>query len=176
MATESFPAALAFVLTQEGGWVDDPADPGGATNKGITLRTFRSFQHGATAADLRAISDAMVSVIYHREYWSVMGCDHLPAGVDLMVFDFGVNAGPSRSVQFLQAVAGVRRDGIDGALTQAAVGKMPGTTVITKLNGLQVAFYRSLPEFDRFGDGWLARGERRLKAAIAMIPTTRTVV
>lgn len=171
-----FPECLAFTLAEEGGWSDNAADPGGATNKGITLRTFQSFLHGATVDDLRIISPAMVSTIYHREYWQIMGCDNLPGGIDLMIFDFGVNAGPARSVMYLQTVAGVRRDGIDGAITQAAVAKMSVSETIAKLNGLQVAHYRALPDFNRFGDGWLARSERRVKRALglsfqATIPT-----
>lgn len=173
MTAETFPIALAFTLDQEGGWSDNTDDPGGLTNRGVTLRTLQAFQHGATADDLRNISEATLETIYRREYWSVMGCDNLPAGVDLMVFDFGVNAGPARSVGYLQVVAGVRRDGVDGAQTQAAVAKLAPTNVITKLNGLMVAHYRALPSFDEFGDGWLARSERRLKAAITAVPTTR---
>lgn len=173
MSVDLFPTALAFTLSQEGGWVDSSDDPGGATNKGITLRTLQSFQYGATIDDLRNISDAMTSTIYRREYWAIMGCDGLPDGVDISVFDFGVNAGPARSVQYLQAVAGVRRDGIDGAQTQGAVARMSATDVITRLNGLQIAHYKAQPDFDTFGEGWLARCERRVKAAIAAIPTSR---
>lgn len=165
-----FPTSLAFTLSQEGGWTDSADDPGGCTNKGITLRTLQSYQHGATATDLRNISDAMTATIYHREYWAVMACDGLPSGVNLMCFDFGVNAGPSRSIGFLQVTAGVRRDGIDGAVTQAAIAKMSPTGVITTLAGLQRAYYRALPEYPDFGDGWMARTDRRLKTAIAMLP------
>lgn len=174
MTAETFPAALAFVLQEEGGWSNNADDPGGQTNKGITLRTLQSFQHGATAADLRTIPDATVAIIYRRQYWAIMGCDNLPAGVDLMTFNFGVNAGPARSVGYLQVVAGVRRDGIDGAITEAAVAKMPATTVISKMAALQRAHYQASPDFDEFGSDWMARTERCVKAAITLIPTTRT--
>lgn len=169
MAATNFSIALAFTLHEEGGWSDDPHDPGGATNKGITLRTYQQFHHGATTDDLRHIPDATVALIYRREYWGVMACDGLPTGVDLMVFDFGVNAGPARSVGYLQVVAGVRRDGIDGALTQAAAAKISPTHIITALASLQRAHYRALPEFGRFGDGWMARTERRVVAALRLV-------
>lgn len=165
----NFPTCLAFVLAQEGGWSDDPSDPGGATQKGITLRTLQSFRHGATVEDLKNISDALVSMIYRRQYWAIMGCDNLPGGVDLMVFNFGTNAGPARSVMYLQVIAGVKQDGRDGAMTEAAIGKTPPTTVITKLAGLQRAHYRADPGFERFGDGWLAREDRAVAAAIQLI-------
>lgn len=171
MSVATFPTALAFTLREEGGWVDNPDDPGGMTNKGITLRTLQSYQHNATVNDLRNISDATTSRIYRRQYWSIMGCDNLPAGVDFTVFDFGVTAGPGRSVQYLQVVAGVKRDGIDGAITEAAIGRMSAVDVIQRLNGLQLAHYRALPTWDEFGDGWTARAGRRLKTAIALVPT-----
>jgi lysozyme family protein len=173
MTAAGFPDCLTFTLQQEGGFVDNADDPGGATNQGITLRTLQSFEHGATVDTLRHITYGMTSMIYHRDFWAVMACDGLPIGVDLMVFDFGVNAGPSRSIGFLQITAGVRRDGIDGAITQAAVGKMSATGVVTTLAGLQRAYYRALPEFGNFGEGWMARTDRRIKAAIELLPTTR---
>jgi lysozyme family protein len=173
MTASNFTACLAFTLKEEGGFSDNADDPGGITNRGITLRTFQAFQHGATADDLRAISDATVATIYRREYWTVMGCDHLPAGVDLCVFDFGVNAGPARAVGYLQVVTGVRRDGVDGAVTQAAAAKMSPSLVISKLSGLQRAHYQALPGFSEFGEGWIARTERRVMAAIGLIPTSK---
>lgn len=169
MAAQNFASFLAFVLQEEGGWADNADDPGGATNKGITLRTFQAFQHGATADDLRNIPDATVALIYRRNYWGLMGCDNLPSGVDLMVGDFGVNAGPSRSVTYLQVVAGTGRDGIDGALTEAAVAKMSPSLVISKLSGLQRAHYRALPDFDEFGDGWMDRTDRRVVKSLALV-------
>ena len=173
MSGASFPAALAFVLSQEGSWADLSGDPGGATNFGITLRTLQSYQQGATVEDLKTISDSLVSMIYHREYWTVMGCDNLPSGPDLSTFDAGVNCGPARSIGFLQTVAGVRRDGIDGAITQAAVAKMSASDVITKLAGLRKAFYEADPNFPRFGEDWLRRNEQCAVAALRLIPATK---
>ena len=169
MTANNFAACLEFTLGEEGGWSDNPADPGGQTNQGITLRTYRLFRHGATADDLRAIPAAVVELIYHRQFWSIMGCDNLPSGVDLEVFDAGVNIGAARAVGYLQLIAGVTQDRIDGPLTEAAVANMPATDVITRLNGLLVAHYRALPTFGTFGQGWLARSERRVKAAIALV-------
>lgn len=169
MAAANFPASLAFTLQEEGGWSDDPDDPGGQTMMGITLRTFQAFFHGGTADQLRAITSDQAGTIYRRNYWGLMGCDNLPAGVDLMAFDFGVNAGPSRSITYLQVVAGTGRDGIDGALTEAAVAKMSPTLVIAKLSRLQRAHYQALPQFDEFGSGWLARTDRRVKLALSLV-------
>lgn len=93
-----------------------------------------------------------------------------------MVMDFGVNAGQTRSVGYLQSVAGVRRDGVDGAQTQAMVAQMPVTHVITTLAALQRAHYRALPTFGRYGEGWMARTDRRITAALKLLPAHTLVL
>jgi lysozyme family protein len=97
--------------------------------------------------------------------------DDLPAGVDLSVFDFGVNAGPRRSVEMLQSAVGVDADGDLGPISMAAISAASPATVVASLSGMQRAHYESLDTFDVFGAGWLARNERRLQAATALIPT-----
>src|SRR4051794_14706787 len=83
-----FQRCLDFTLTQEGGFVDDPYDPGGATNMGITLATYRSWDHDPALgiADVRAMSRQTAAAIYYAMYWSVLGGQSLPAGIDLSVF------------------------------------------------------------------------------------------
>jgi lysozyme family protein len=168
MTAANFPVCLAFTLKEEGGLVDNPDDPGGLTNQGITLITFGwYFAGGATA--LRAIGSDQVNFIYQSGYWRPVGGDGLPRGVDLVVFDFGVNAGPGRSVIALETVAGTKRDGIDGPLTESAVAKLDPGVVIDKLTNLHEAFYRADPDFDEFGAGWLARLARCRAQAHEMI-------
>jgi lysozyme family protein len=161
---------LTFTLKHEGGLVDDPDDPGGLTNKGITLKTFNLWFPRAGGADgLRTISSQQVNIIYDAGYWMNVQGDALPTGVDLVVFDFAVNAGPGRSVMMLEAVAGTNRDGIDGPRTETAIAKMDPTVVITKLTNLHEAFYRADPDFDEFGGGWLARLADCRTQALAMV-------
>jgi len=165
-----FDTALAFTLAQEGGFADNAADPGGATNKGITLARFRDYQPGATVDDLRAISDNDVWRFYRFGYWNKMRCDALPAGVGLSVFDFGVNAGPETSAQMLQWAVGLSGSDVDGAIgphTIAAVARRAPAILIDTLAAMQAAHYRRLPGFPTFGAGWLARTERRRVAALA---------
>ena len=164
----NFPACLAFVLAEEGGFVDNPDDPGGATNAGITLETFQDWHDGATVEALKNISHAEIEGIYFDQYWTSVAGDKLPAGLDLMVFDHGVTAGPRRSALLLQRLLGVTQDSHIGPLTIAAIGARSITELIAQLSGVQKAFYRSRPGFSEFGDGWIARLERRTKAALAM--------
>ena len=117
----NFQRALALVLKHEGGFADHPSDPGGATNKGITLKTFRQYvKHNGTVADLKRITDAQVATVYKLHYWNKVKGDDLPAGVDYAVFDFAVNSGPKRAAEYLQSLLLVKVDGIIGPQTIAA--------------------------------------------------------
>lgn len=165
----SFTAALAFTLQSEGGWSDNPDDNGGATMKGITLTTFRQHYPGATADDLRNITDDQVADIYRTGYWNAVKADGLPLGVDLSVFDFGVNAGPGRSIRLLQAAAGVAADGIIGPITMAKIAGMDPDVLVADLAERQQSYYEGLSTFDEFGEGWSRRTAERQKAALALI-------
>lgn len=104
----NFQRALSLVLKSEGGWSDNPADPGGATMKGVTLANFRRYvMANATKADLRKISDEQIATVYRRFYWDAVAGAELPDGVDYAVFDFAVNSGPGRAAKNLQAACGV---------------------------------------------------------------------
>lgn len=165
MSAGGFPAALAFTLREEGGFVDDPQDPGGATNKGITIATFQHYHPGATVDALRLISNADAGAIYHAGYWNAVRAEELPAGVDLMVFDFGVNAGPGRSIGILQSALGVAVDRIIGPVTLRATLAADRVRLVNDLAARQLAYYRSLSTWATFGDGWGERTDRRTEAA-----------
>lgn len=157
MAKGNFKAALAVTLKHEGGWADHPRDPGGATMKGVTLATFRRYKPAATKDDLRAISDADVERIYRDGYWKPVNGDLLQPGVDLAVFDFGVNSGTGRAARHLQAVAGAKQDGVIGIKTIGAVDAMLGDVVVKKLCARRLSFVRGLRTWDVFGRGWSRR-------------------
>lgn len=154
----NFARALALVLKSEGGWSDIPADPGGATMKGVTLATFRAYiKPGGTKAELRAITDDQLSACYRKEYWDAVAGDDLPDGVDYATFDFGVNSGPGRAAKYLQAAVGVPQDGAIGPATLAAVKAKPAGVVIDTLCDARLAFLKRLPTWATFGKGWQSR-------------------
>ena len=106
----AFADCLSIILESEGGFVDDPQDPGGATNLGVTLATLAGFRRRpVTVADVRALTVADVAPIYQADYWNVAHCGDCPAGLDLMIFDEAVNQGPGRAIRSLQRVIGVAR-------------------------------------------------------------------
>ena len=96
---DNFQASLKMVLKHEGGFVDHPKDPGGATNKGVTRQTYESFlgRPLESVNELIEIPDEHIQEIYRIRYWDKVKGDDLPSGLDFSVFDWGVNSGPSRS-------------------------------------------------------------------------------
>lgn len=157
MAAGNLPACLAVTLPHEGGWSDHPKDPGGATMRGVTLAVFRRWVPGASKADLRAISDAMVEKIYRVDYWNPIRGEQLPAGVDLATFDFGVNSGPFRAAKYLQAIVGAKQDGVVGPATLKAAAVEPAANIVRKLCAKRLSFVRGLGTFTTFGKGWTRR-------------------
>lgn len=165
----NFPTALSEVLRDEGGFVDHPKDPGGATNKGITIATYRKWiDKDGTAEDLKRITDSQVQKIYRSVYWNAVKGDELPSGVDYAVFDFAVNSGPVRAAKYLQAVLGVAQDGKIGPITLAATKNIDAGDLINALCDRRMAFLKSLKTFDTFGKGWTSRVSRVRKKAIEM--------
>lgn len=173
----NFQSCLAFTLAAEGGFTDNPSDPGGATMAGVTLATYRAWKNDQSLApsDLRLIASADLAAIYEQMYWATNSCDDLPAGVDLMTFDMDVNAGDMRSAKLLQSAVGTPIDGAIGPETLKAANSIYAVTLINSLADLQTAFYQSLSTFGIFGKGWLKRVEARQHAALAMVQATLAI-
>ena len=102
---ETFKQGLKFVLKWEGGYVNNPNDKGGATNKGITQNTYNSWlkSQGKASKDVRNITDSEVEQIYYKNYWLAAGCDKMSKDFALLAFDTAVNMGVSRVQEFLKA-------------------------------------------------------------------------
>ena len=154
----NFVNALKHVLVHEGGYVDHPRDPGGATNKGVTLAVFQRFYgQDKTKDDLKGITDAQLEEIYKAGYWDKCRCDDLPNGVDYVVFDQAVNSGPGRSAKWLQRAVGATADGGIGAQTLAATQSVAAEQAINRMCDARLAFLKNLSIWDTFGRGWQRR-------------------
>lgn len=150
----SFDTYIKRVLEHEGGFVDHPSDPGGATRYGITERVARA--HGYAGAMREFPLDAAVA-IYRSDYWLKLRCDAMPWPVAFQVFDAGVNHGTGRAAQWLQAAAGVGVDGQIGPMTlQAVLGTAPAELVL-RFAAIRLQFYAGLTTFPTFGRGWVRR-------------------
>ena len=172
MAAENWEKCLEMILHHEGGYVNHPKDPGGETNLGVTKRVYEEWGGTKEMKDL-TIED--VEPIYKKNYWDKIKGDDLPDGLDLCVFDFGVNAGPGRAAKFLQKLLGVTQDGGIGPQTlgalQSAIGEDKVTQtreMIEKYQSMRQEYYEGLSTFDTFGKGWTRRVDETTHEAISM--------
>ncbi|ELT46818.1 glycoside hydrolase family 108 protein [Brucella intermedia] len=168
MAKGTFAKAMPHVFSEEGGYVDHPKDPGGATNMGITLATLSAWEgRRVSKAEVEALTKAKATDIYRENYWNKVSGDDLPAGVDYATLDFAIHSGPARAVKMLQKVVGVDQDGVIGAKTLAAVRKIAADRIINELCDARLAWLKGLGTFSTFGRGWTSRVSRVRSRALA---------
>lgn len=155
-----FDLCLAFTLRMEGGKVDDPKDPGGRTNQGVTQGVYDVYRvrKGLPKQSVYAIAPIEVSDIYRNQYWLPTGCDNLPSGVNLLAFDIAVNMGIGRIRPWLAA----------------SVRMTPGDR-IRYLDQQRRGFWRHLSIFGRFGKGWFHREDACLALALKMDAPKATI-
>ena len=155
---DNFSQCFALVLKHEGGYVDNPADPGGATNLGCTKAVWEQYiGRSVTKDDIKALTPNDVMPLYKAKYWDTIKGDDLPEGVDYAVFDFAINSGPSRAAKALQSVLSVTVDGQIGSATLRALETANPREVATAVCEARLAFLQGLPTWGVFGKGWSAR-------------------
>jgi len=166
----NYDKCLETILHHEGGYVNHPKDPGGETNLGVTKRVYEEW--GGTK-DMKDLTVEDVAPIYKKNYWDKIKGDNLPSGLDLCVFDFGVNAGPGRAAKYLQTMIGTVADGGIGPNTLKAVEsyveKMGLQEAITEYQSRRQDYYESLSTFSTFGKGWTRRVRETTELALKMI-------
>lgn len=155
MTDARFDVCLPLILKEEGGNNDDPNDHGGRTSRGITQREYDPWRqkHGLPTRDVWTASDDEVRKIYYENYW-LPRCPELHPGVDLVYFNIAVNAGPGEAAKLLDRSIGG-----------------PDEKTIEKFSDSELAFYRGLAQFSRYGKGWTARDKRIEAAALDMVIT-----
>lgn len=155
-----FDRALAKVLVHEGGYVNHPKDPGGATNQGVTQAVYDDYRRGLgeRPRSVKLLENGERDSIYRIRYWALVKGDSLPPGVSYVVFDGAVNSGVGRSVRWLQRALGIQADGVVGPQTLVAVRAHPNhDALVRKICELRMAFLRSLTTWGTFGKGWSSR-------------------
>ena len=156
---DNFDTALDVILALEGGFSNHPADPGGATNLGITRERLSLWLgREASIKDVKDISLETASEIYRAHYWNAARCGDLPSGVDLAVFDCAVNQGVGRATRFLQIACGAKIDGVVGPETLAKVREKSVDNLLIEFFAQRMRSYGNLPSlFKTFGLGWSRR-------------------
>lgn len=163
-----FDLFLPMLLKFEGGYVDDPEDPGGETNKGITMATFRQCSHellgiDPTSDNLKALTDAQAGIIYKARYWDAVQGDIINLQeLANIVGDFYVNAG-THATTLLQKImnamgARVAVDGTIGPASIQALNQLDQKEVYRQYKQGRIAYYQALGQkYPRFLQGWLNR-------------------
>jgi len=150
--------AFDLVIVNEGGYVDNSQDPGGATNWGCTKAVWEKYVgHEVTKDDIKALTKEDVKPLYKRNYWDAIHGDALPSGLDYCIFDCAINSGTGRAAKFIQEIAGVTADGAIGNNTVAAITQINPVTAINEFCDKRQAFLESLKTFATFGKGWSKR-------------------
>lgn len=168
---EDYAKAMATILVYEGGKDDDPVDPGGRTNQGIIQRVYSAWRKkkGLPPQDVFLMTNDERDAIYFENYAVPCHFNEMPPGVDIVVFDGGVNSGPSQSIKWLQRALGVYADGVFGNATKSALDSYPDYDVlIAKILDRRRAFLKSLKTYYHFGKGWMARVDNLQKVGQAM--------
>lgn len=170
---DNFDYILNRIFAEEGGYVDHPSDPGGATNMGITratLATWRNSTIGNTSKmEVKNLTKKEASEIYRKKYWNPIKGDELPGGIDMVVMDYGVNSGVSRSVKLLQAMLGVTQDGVVGPNTIKAAWAVKDTQkFVHEFMDNRLRFLKGLKTWPTFSKGWQARVNRVRAEAAAL--------
>lgn len=156
---QNFRQIQEWVLAHEGGFVNHPADPGGATNQGITQRTYDGWRvaRGEARRSVRNLLSSERDAIYKTQYWNAVRGDDLPAGLDYAVYDYAVNSGPTRAARELQRLLGVTVDGHIGNVTLGAIATANIEQLIIHLCEARLAFMRRLGHWPTFKRGWTRR-------------------
>lgn len=152
----NFDSAFELLIGHEGGYVNNPADPGGETRFGISKRSY-------PGEDIKAMTLARAKTIYLRDFWAPAGCDGVPPAVRFDLFDMAVNSGVRAAIKCLQGAAGCPQDGVLGPKTLQAVGTLDGAKLVARFNGARLQFMTDLPAWASFGKGWARRIASNLK-------------
>lgn len=145
----TFEFALHNTLRHEGGYSNDPRDPGGETNLGLSKRAYPNL-------DIKNLTLEQASEIYRRDYWDKIRGDSLPPSLAILCFDTAVNMGVQRAVMLLQEACGVTVDGVIGPNTLKAAQKAP-LDVLERMATGRILRYIELDGFKVYGRGWVRR-------------------
>ncbi len=146
----NFDTAFDRLIGSEGGYVDDPADPGGETNWGISKRAYPSI-------DIKTLTRDQAKSIYYTDFWRRIHGDSMPPSIAFQAFDFAVNSGIETAVRYLQKAVGAADDGHWGPASESAMAAHKEWEVILRLNALRLDYMTRLRGWKDFGRGWARR-------------------
>ena len=168
MTAATYDAAMVRVFADEGGYTNDPVDPGGATNFGITIFDYRKYiKPNGTPNDVRNMSKVDAAKIYRLHYANPMRYDELPAGFDYSVLDAAINSGVGRAPVWAGKALGISAKSINDVVVPANAAK-DKVSLIQKYWAVRLGFLHSLRTWSHFGTGWGRRCAQGEAAAVRM--------
>jgi len=157
----NFEQAFAKLLNFEGDYSNDPADPGGETRFGVTLKVARLNGYSGPMKDLPL---SVAQDIYRRNYWAPLRLDEMPEAVRYVVFDAAVNSGVGQAAKWLQRAVSVEADGQVGPKTLMAVKVADPRDTRMRVLGQRLDFMAGLAQqWAVFGRGWARRIADQMK-------------
>lgn len=146
----TFDQAFDRLMGNEGGYVNNPADPGGETNWGISQRTYPN-------VDIKNLTRLGAKAIYLHDFWQRGQMDQYDGAIAFQVFDAAVNHGIETALRLLQRAAGVVDDGHIGPVTVAAIKAKSVTDMLMLFLAYRIKFWARMSTWDSFGRGWAIR-------------------
>ena len=158
----NYTSSLAILLqVLEGGYSDNPADPGGATNFGVTQRaldaaraTHPEWNLPAAVQDLTA---GAVAPFYETDYWRAVQGDNLPQPIGDVLFWQAVNQGVPAVTACVQQLLGLHIDCQFGPVTASAVARQDPTDFVARFLAATAVNYTRSSNWPTFGAGWMRR-------------------
>lgn len=147
--SDIFNSAVTNTLNYEGGYANNPKDPGGETNFGISKRAYPNI-------DIKNLTKEKAIDIYYHDYWLPIHGDEMLPSLAYNVFDMAVNAGVGTAIRMLQNALVITSDGKIGPNTLSAM-KSANSAHLTRFGALRAQYYFSLSTYAIFGKGWIIR-------------------
>lgn len=156
----TFDEVFERAIGHEGGYVNNPKDPGGETNWGITKRTAQA--NGYLGA-MKSLTRSQAKEIYRKAFWERARCAQYHSAIGFQLFDAAINHGIGNAIRLLQRAVEVADDGVIGQVTLGAINQKKLDDVLVLFNAERLEFYAKLTTFNTFGRGWVRRVAGNLK-------------
>lgn len=146
----NFDQACELLAIHEKGYVNDPNDPGGETNRGVSARTYPN-------EDIKNMTIARSKFLFMRDFWAPCSIDAMPGYIRFDVFDMAINSGPVPAVKALQRAIGVFPDGKVGPKTLMAISSNADDRVLRRFNAYRMLYCAEAKNWKSHGRGWTIR-------------------
>ncbi len=146
----NFETAINRILSHEGGYVDNPADPGGRTQWGISQRSYPNL-------DIKSLTRDQAIALYERDFWEPIKASSFPVGVGYQLLDFAVNSGATTALRCLQRAIGVADDGHIGPITMEVLKQLEPHDLIMRFLAERLEFMTRCANWPNASRGWTRR-------------------